>query len=153
MIITAAQAKNLVKETNKMRENIENGKQKYTAYINDTCAETAKQVIDKTNIQTPSGAGKIHAMGHTTFFTAVNPYMWHHDFKQAGYKEIVYPQRTIEKLVKPDPANNINPMTIESDNIHFYCDTSIEDPSSWSLKVGVKDPLVAKRYISATGNE
>lgn len=65
--ITADQAKSLVKETNSMRNKIESDTQKYTAYVNDTCAETAKQVIDKTSIKTPNGAGKIHVMGHTTF--------------------------------------------------------------------------------------
>lgn len=90
--LTKKQAEELENNTRKVREQIISGKQQYTAYINDTCAETARDILSESGIDTPSGTGKIKHSDIANFPVAyaVNPYMWHHNFKNSGYKEINY---------------------------------------------------------------
>ncbi len=93
--IGISQGVQLIKATDKARSEIANGRQRYTAYMNDTCAETARDIIGSAGIDTPSGSGIVRHSGigiasgkavGTPFgdvvvgFTAVNPYMWHKNF-------------------------------------------------------------------------
>jgi hypothetical protein len=86
--LTKDQYKRLIKETNRIREKIKKGEEKYTAYVNDTCAETARDVLDAAGISTPSGSGFVNQSG-APWVHAINPYMWHHRFKEAGYHEAI----------------------------------------------------------------
>jgi hypothetical protein len=85
--ITASQAERVITETNKVRQEITSGKQKYTAWINDTCAETAKEILDDAGVKTPSGSGPISKGGWEVIY-AVNPYRWHENFVKAGVREV-----------------------------------------------------------------
>lgn len=87
--LTPKQARDLITETDLVREKINSGKQKYTAFMNDTCAETARDILKSANIDTPSGSGKIKHSGVASFpiAYAVNPYMWHHNFIKNGNTE------------------------------------------------------------------
>lgn len=90
--ITIGQAKKLEMETASMRAKILSGKVKYTAYLNDTCAETSRDVLGAAGIETPSGSGAVKHSGLINWPVAyaVNPYMWHSNFKKAGNKEVTY---------------------------------------------------------------
>lgn len=83
--LTVEQYSILIKETTKQRELITSGKQKYTAWVNDTCAETARDVFVAAGINTPSGTGLIQKS--VVWVYAVTPYMWYHNFKKEGRKE------------------------------------------------------------------
>lgn len=114
--LTKEQADILVKETDRVRNEIRDRKQLYTAYVNDTCAETAQDIL-KTAIVVPDGAGIVRAahigtiLGYDIWlqpkFTMVNPYMWHKNFKKQ-YTEISQHINTISHNVlktvgDPDP--------------------------------------------------
>jgi hypothetical protein len=90
ILLTVSQGKKLEAETDKMREKIVKGKQNYTAYLNDTCAETARDVLRSAGVDTPSGSGKVKHSGVLNFpiAYAVNPYMWHHNFKLSKSTEV-----------------------------------------------------------------
>lgn len=90
---------NVLTKTEEMRQRIINGKQRYTIYMNDTCAETTRDVLSSAGVETPSGSGIVRHSGvgiatgtviDTRFgsyrlgFTAVNPYMWEKNFASAG---------------------------------------------------------------------
>lgn len=85
--ITASQAEGVIAETNKVRQAIISGKQQYTAWVNDTCAETAKEILDDAGIKTPAGSGPISKNGLKLAY-AVNPYRWHENFVKAGMREV-----------------------------------------------------------------
>jgi hypothetical protein len=89
IVLTQKQGKDLEAETDAVRKDVRDGKQQYTAYMNDTCAETARDILTKANIPTPEGSGKIKHSGIAPFSVAyaVNPYMWHHNFKKSGSVE------------------------------------------------------------------
>jgi hypothetical protein len=82
--LSLKQGLSLLKETDKIRAEITSGKQKYTAYMNDTCAEAARDILSSSDIDTPSGSGWVKHTGVVNFplVYAVNPYMWHHRFKE-----------------------------------------------------------------------
>lgn len=90
--LSQKQGIDLEAETDAVRKKIRDGKQRYTAYINDTCAETARDILTDANVSTPEGAGKIKHSGIAPFSVAyaVNPYMWHHNFKESGAAEATF---------------------------------------------------------------
>jgi hypothetical protein len=90
LMLTAAQGIFLAQQIDKARQDIVSGKNKYTAYINDTCAETARDLLSAAGIRTPSGSGAIKHSGvfNSPIAYAVNPYMWHRNFVNDGYFEI-----------------------------------------------------------------
>lgn len=92
ILLTLKQGRALEKETDTIRQEIFEGKQEYTAYMNDTCAETARDILEEAEVSTPDGAGKVKnsAIASFSIAYAVNPYMWHHNFKKGGYTEIVF---------------------------------------------------------------
>ena len=101
----------LEKETDAMRQRIISKKQKYTAYMNDTCAETARDVLDSAGINTPDGNGWIRHSGMASFalVKAINPYMWHKNFAKSGYKT--------GSLIPPATTDNWTPPVGENDPI------------------------------------
>ena len=106
--LTLKQGLRLEAETDAVRARIISKKQKYTAYMNDTCAETARDILSEAGIDTPSGSGAVKHSGLINWPVAyaVNPYMWHRNFKKAGYKEVsdMPPKKEwVVPLNKPDP--------------------------------------------------
>lgn len=83
--VTTQQAIDVHKEIDKLRLEIYNGSLEYSAIMNDTCAETAKEILDEAGVQTPSGSGwvKHSKMASVPIVYAVNPYSWHKNFKKA----------------------------------------------------------------------
>lgn len=106
--INRKQADALGKNTAKARIEIYNRKLTYSAIVNDTCAETAKEILDDSDIDTPSGFGWIkHSdIADIPIAYAVNPYKWHRDFK-AKYEEVnfrpVGPPEWIPTIGETDP--------------------------------------------------
>jgi hypothetical protein len=92
ILLSFGQAKRLEQEVDKARSQIMNQQIKYNAMFNDTCAETAKEVLDDSGIETPSGYGTVKHSGilQLPLSYSVNPYQWHRDFKASGYKEVQY---------------------------------------------------------------
>ena len=88
--LTAKQGMALERETDKVRQEIISGRQKYTAYMNDTCAETARDILAAADISTPSGTGAVKHSGvvNMPIAYAINPYMWHQNFVKAGHVEV-----------------------------------------------------------------
>jgi hypothetical protein len=109
MMLTLQQARKLETEIDKVRSEIKSGKIKYSALMNDTCAETAKEVLDDAGVETPSGYGAIKQSRMVRFpvVYAVNPYRWHQNFK-ALYDE---------KRFKPDGPGDWVPNIGASDPI------------------------------------
>ncbi|QMV51527.1 hypothetical protein [Ewingella americana] len=64
---------------------VNHGEEAYNASLNDTCAETARDILTEGGVTTPDGTGAItgtnseigNALGRIGF---VNPYMWFHNF-------------------------------------------------------------------------
>jgi hypothetical protein len=91
ILVSIKQATSLEKEIEQLRREIYTGALQYSALMNDTCAETAKELLDDAGVQTPSGSGPIkHSkMANFPFVYAVNPYKWHKNFK-ASYTEMTF---------------------------------------------------------------
>jgi hypothetical protein len=90
--LTPNQGVTLENKTEEMRQKIITGKQKYTVYMNDTCAETARDLIVDSGIDTPDGSGWVKHGDVAKFplVKAVNPYMWHKNFTKTVYKKAIY---------------------------------------------------------------
>jgi hypothetical protein len=103
IVLTLKQGLKLATVTDDMRTKITSGKQKYTAYMNDTCAETARDLLSDAGISTPSGSGavKYSSLIDWPVAYATNPYMWHKNFKASGHAELS------GKLRNPDPSKLI----------------------------------------------
>jgi hypothetical protein len=89
--LTTSQARMLGEAVDKIRLEIEAGTVKYHAMVNDTCAETAKSLLDDADISTPSGSGwvKHSRMINFPVAYAINPYTWHKNFREK-YQEKLY---------------------------------------------------------------
>ena len=87
--LTVKQGLALERVTDSFRADVKAGKERYTAYLNDTCAETARDLLDEAGIDTPSGSGKIKNSAVLSFSLvyAVNPYRWHANFLKNGFVE------------------------------------------------------------------
>lgn len=114
--LTQVQAKQLEVEMDKTREEIKSGKYLYNARVNDTCAESAKEVLEDADIDTPSGSGKIKDSSKLSFVlvSAVNPYQWHHNIKKAGHIEVKYKPPGVETSTIPGawhpPVGDLDPI-------------------------------------------
>jgi len=89
--LTQAQEESIRNEAERIRKQIEGGTQKYTAWVNDTCAETARDIIKKTLPGIPEGSGQVRVDGTLSRVNLVNPYMWHKNMskKYKAVKEIL----------------------------------------------------------------
>lgn len=107
--LSIEEASRLMEKTAKMREAIKEKRVKYSAIINDTCAETAKEVLDDAGIVTPSGSGKIKHSEIVNFplAYAVNPYKWYHNFKRAGHQEVSYELEQSQWMPSPNTQDPI----------------------------------------------
>ncbi len=128
--LSSSEIKILEAETEKARKKIIDGKLKYSALVNDTCAETAREVLSAAKISTPSAKGKVAAKiasvpkpesrNDFPYVTtnkenvrvvvafADNPYMWHHNFKKEGYKEVIS-----SALEWPDMVGLADPLALK----------------------------------------
>lgn len=72
---------------------VNTGTEYYYAFMNDTCAETARDILSESGISTPPGSGPVKGVGSdgiTTMGSFVNPYKWHFDFSEEyGDTEII----------------------------------------------------------------
>lgn len=90
--LSLAQARALEVMTDKYRRKAINGEIRYNAISNDTCAATARELLDSAGIKTPSGRGLVKYTGiiDHAIVSVINPYKWHEDFKgiyrEASYK-------------------------------------------------------------------
>ncbi|QOY94566.1 hypothetical protein IM543_01165 [Massilia sp. UMI-21] len=109
--ISLAQAMRLIHETNKIRAEVISGELRYHAFLNDTCAETAKEILDEVEIDNPSGSGAVKHSKALPFSIAysVNPYAWYFNFIKNGYKA---------KIFNPGPARRWLPLINKLDPIY-----------------------------------
>lgn len=86
--LTAKQGLRLIVETDEVRLKINRFKQMYAPYMNDTCAETARDLLSSADIETPSARGFVKHSGSLSFPVAYadNPYMWHENFTKTKFK-------------------------------------------------------------------
>jgi hypothetical protein len=98
--IGASAYKTIIQETDKIRQRIIKGQLQYTAWINDTCAETARDILVKGIPKIPSGTGHVKRTGTPDpIIMAVNPYQWHRNFKLAGHREAIMLSKNNEKSI------------------------------------------------------
>jgi len=77
------------KKADRFTAKVNAGTEHYYAFMNDTCAETARDILKEAGVSTPSGSGPVKGVGSdgiTTMGTFVNPYKWHFDFSEK-YKQ------------------------------------------------------------------
>lgn len=105
--INKVQLISIKKHADRFRKKVVSGEEKYTAYMNDTCAEAAKDVLDDANINTPTGKGYVTTPSETANFLFdpayikgwkvpttgvmfVNPYSWYDQFKTKYGQPFLY---------------------------------------------------------------
>lgn len=130
VLVNEDSAKKIIAETNKIRQEIINGDQKYTAWANDTCAETARDILTNYISNLPNGSGAVKQAG-APILNVINPYMWHYNFTKSKFAkpEIIYPI-----------AGKTSGKGVISEGFHLV--------DGWSLKPKDKDPLVDEGYIN-----
>ncbi|CAP02963.1 hypothetical protein ABSDF_p20021 (plasmid) [Acinetobacter baumannii SDF] len=130
MLVSEKMAKKIIDETNTIRSEIISGDQKYTAWVNDTCAETAYDILVNYISNLPMGTGAVKQSG-APVLKVINPYMWHYNFTKSKFAkpEIIYPTvgKTSGKAVLSSNGINLN--------------------NSWTLKPKDIDPIVTEGYI------
>lgn len=131
MAVPQKQAQSIIAEANKVRAEITSGRQKYTAYVNDTCAETAYDILKPYILNLPSGTGPIDPKRAVPTIWAINPYMWQHNFSQSIFAR--------NKIVYPSPY--------KVDGLTILQSGGRKVLPWWMLKVGDKDPLVSEGYV------
>ena len=123
----------------KFRKKAASGDEQYTAYMNDTCAEAAKDVLDDADIDTPSGKGYVTTPSEITNLlfnpvyidgrklpmtgqTFVNPYSWYDQFKKKYGQPFLYKHYGL-KAFEP-----------------------IRLKENWVLIEGISAPIVIQKY-------
>ena len=106
--ISAKKAEKLQAEVTKVRDEIDSGQMMYAVYMNDTCAETARDILDDADIKTPSGSGLI-SVGFLSIAYAVNPSKWHDNLKKdiGGEKVYSFLPTSLPWLPEPDTEDPI----------------------------------------------
>jgi hypothetical protein len=110
------QGMKLAELTKRMQTRITSGKQMYTAYFNDTCAETARDLLSDAGIETPNARGWVKYSGSMNFPVAYadNPYMWHNNFTKSKLQSGIFlppppnaitGQKWIAEIGNPDPIS------------------------------------------------
>lgn len=84
--ISQAQLDRIKYRADLTKKGVMRGLVKYTVYVNDTCAETARDILKNAGISTPYGGGRVvtpsrFANNITTSVDMVNPYSWHYHIK------------------------------------------------------------------------
>ena len=111
--INKVQLISIKKHADRFRKKVVSGEEKYTAYMNDTCAEAAKDVLDDANINTPTGKGYVTTPSETANFLFdpayikgwkvpttgvmfVNPYSWYDQFKTKYGQPFLYKHKGLK---------------------------------------------------------
>ncbi|EAA9515291.1 hypothetical protein DPD11_12515 [Salmonella enterica subsp. salamae] len=87
--ISKEQAEKIKMNSAKFAKNIDSEEIFYDASLNDTCAETARDILSASNVLTPDGHGAVIGSGNifidmaTYNMEMVNPYMWFKNFQSA----------------------------------------------------------------------
>jgi len=107
--VSIQQATALSTEIDKARVEIYCRRLDYSPIMNDTCAETAKGILDESGVRTPSGSGWVTNTRLVRFpvVYGVNPYSWHANFKE------ILPEHTFS----PELQGQWIPMIGEDDPI------------------------------------
>jgi hypothetical protein len=103
--LTPSVGARLIEETMTRRQQVAAGTRLYTAYMNDTCASEARELLTSAGVETPEGSGLVKHSGfglatgayldmptgrYQIGFRAVNPYMWHKNFKASTHASADY---------------------------------------------------------------
>lgn len=79
-------------EARRFANRVESNDELYQVWMNDTCAETAHDLVKEGWKNVPSGTGKVMDSSKSKLaLNVINPYQWHRNFVKAGYKEYVLP--------------------------------------------------------------
>lgn len=127
LTITEKQAVNVKKAADAFTAKVNAGKEFYDASMNDTCAETARDILAEGGVSTPNGSGPVKGGGAdwvTTHGSFVNPYKWNFDFlKEYGPGITYFGPGGVASL---DFASNGRKILVDK----------------WSLAPGNNDPLI-----------
>lgn len=107
-------------------EKVNAGSEHYYAFMNDTCAETARDVLIDGGVSTPSGSGPIKGVGADEITMAgsfVNPYKWYDSFSKEYYDNGII-------CYGPEGRDNV-----DNDLFTLY--------KSWILHPGDNDVLIS----------
>ena len=97
--------------------------EKYTAYKNDTCAETAKDILDLANISTPSGKGHVHTPSDLANKlirnkTYVTPYSWYDQLEKIYGSHNIFINGSLLEYEGVDGIELEHPYKLE-ENFHW----------------------------------
>lgn len=123
--LSKEQAESVVANVAVFSKDVETGEEHYTAAYNDTCAETARDILSSSDIDTPSGSGPIIGTGldaASSLGSFVNPYKWYEDFK--------------DKYGKPIPCKG--PGGNDATN---KADFMLKEKWEWILNINDEEPL------------
>jgi hypothetical protein len=147
--ISLSNAEKLKNEIKRIRAEISTGKAKYTVYMNDTCAETARDALESADIKTPSGSGLIK-VGIFSIAYAVNPYKWYDNLKKevGGERDYIFPATSLPWLPEPDLEDpvfsEIPEDSAESEVSEDPADSGIpEEPADATDSQIPEDPIVS----------
>ncbi|NUF79338.1 hypothetical protein GY065_10540 [Snodgrassella sp. ESL0323] len=130
LTITEKQANNVKTAADKFTQKVNAGKEFYDASLNDTCAETARDILSEGGVSTPNGSGPVKGGGAdwiTTHGSFVNPYKWNFDFlREYGPGITYFGPRGISALQSSSPRGR-----------------RILVRPKWVLVPGNMDPLIA----------
>lgn len=136
--ITEKQAKDVKTAADAFTAKVNAGKEFYTASMNDTCAETARDILAEGGVSTPNGSGPVKGGGVdwvTTHGSFVNPYRWNEDFLKEYGPGITYlGPRGAAGLQRIPPGTGRN----------------IFIRPKWILSDGDIDPLISNGHGSST---
>lgn len=133
LTITEKQANNVKTAADKFTQKVNAGKEFYDASLNDTCAETARDILAEGGVSTPNGSGPVKGGGAdwiTTHGSFVNPYKWNFDFLREYGPGITY--------FGPGGIRNLN----------FINGRKVAVDPEWILVPGDIDPLIATGQAS-----
>lgn len=89
--LTKDKAEKIISETNKLRKQIDSNIYFYNGLTNDTCAETALQILRHFIPSLPKGKGLVGGYKVMIFAKAVTPYWLFEDFKKMRVQYKTYP--------------------------------------------------------------
>ncbi|EBK3282590.1 hypothetical protein CKH23_17545 [Salmonella enterica] len=130
--ITKDQVDEIIQIADLFTIDVNNGKEKYDISLNDTCAESARDILSDSGIDTPDGSGPVTGTGSafidwvTEMGSFVNPYEWHRNFL----------------LQYPTPAPIIYIGTGGASSLGLHNGRRIRLPKALELQSGDDDPLL-----------
>ncbi|MDA3134859.1 hypothetical protein EGT71_08545 [Atlantibacter subterranea] len=117
--ISKAQAEKIKENANQFTTDVNNRKIFYNTSLNDTCAETAKDILSSSGVSTPDGHGTVIGTGNifidlTIYNLAlVNPYMWFKNFQTHYGRAITWYGETGHVKALPDELRDEEGYKIE----------------------------------------